>query len=221
MTEKPRPNGRDYTLRAEDLAYWFFRLNGCLNLVNFLVHHELRGREGTEVDVLAVRFPHRRELALSGTPMRDHVVFDSDRRIDVIIAEVKKGQCMLNDPWTDPTQENMHRILDAIGAFSDDVVPNVADALCRQHCYIDTHYRVRLFALGSRKNSELGSQVVQLTWDDVLQFIYQRFENYSRFKTQHDQWGQCGQWLFDMVMEHKAGGGQQAFVEDGRARLGP
>jgi hypothetical protein len=216
MTSEPSPSRDDYALRAEDLAYWFFRLNGCLTLVNFVVHDEHENRQRTEVDMLAVRFPHRLELAMSDTPMQDHPVFDSDGKIDLIIAEVKTKRCQLNGPWTKPARMNMHRILHAVGAFPDDVVPNVAAALYRQCCYVDAHYRVRLFALGARKNSRLGPEVVQLTWDDVLQFIYQRFESYFRIKTRHHQWDACGQLLFNLVMEHTAPGGEQAFVEEAR-----
>ena len=44
-------------IKTEQLAYWFFRLNGCLTIVNFLVHGERRGREGTDADILAIRLP--------------------------------------------------------------------------------------------------------------------------------------------------------------------
>ena len=27
-------------IKTEQLAYWFFRLNGCLSLVNFLIHNQ-------------------------------------------------------------------------------------------------------------------------------------------------------------------------------------
>ena len=51
-----RPSSPTY--EPEKIAYWFFRINGCLTITNFLVHHERRGHFSTEVDVLAVRFPH-------------------------------------------------------------------------------------------------------------------------------------------------------------------
>lgn len=30
---------------GEKISYWFFRLNGCLTIVNFVIHHTSRPRE--------------------------------------------------------------------------------------------------------------------------------------------------------------------------------
>ncbi len=89
----------------EQVAYWFFRLNGCLTTLNFVVHPD-RPRESqrTEADILAVRFPFRCELATSDNHLADHSDFRSIGKTDVIIAEVKRGACKLNGPWTDPHQ---------------------------------------------------------------------------------------------------------------------
>ena len=48
-------------LDAEDIAYLNLPLNGFLLLQNFLVHGDRRGETRTEIDVLGVRFRHRRE----------------------------------------------------------------------------------------------------------------------------------------------------------------
>lgn len=186
---------------TEQIAYWFFRLNGCLNIVNFLVHHERQGREGTDVDILAARFPYRCELAMSNFPMEDHPVFRSDGLIDLIIAEVKSGRCALNGPWKDPVRRNMDRVLFAVGAFPEAQVPKVAQALYEEQAYEDSQYRVRLFALGRERSNYLESPVVQLTWEEVLDFIYERFTKYSRTKAQHRQWDRHGQALFRKAME--------------------
>ncbi len=207
---------RKSPFKTEQVAYWFFRLNGCMNLVNFLVHHEQPGREGTEVDILAVRFPHRRELAMSDDPMRDHPVFDSDGRIDLIIAEVKTGMCRLNGPWVNPDKQNMHRVLYAVGAFPEDAVPPVADALYDRQFYSDDQLRVRLFALGRATNSQLSSQVAQLTWADVLTFIYKRLKKYGLIKSQHRQWDQCGNRLYRETQQHPSA---EDFVQDVLARI--
>jgi hypothetical protein len=203
-------------IKTEQVAYWFFRLNGCLNIVNFLVHHERRGREGTEVDILAVRFPHRRELAMSGEPMRDHPIFDSDGQIDVIISEVKTGRCDLNGPWTDPDKQNMHRVLYAVGAFPEDQVPCIADSLYEQQFYNGVQFRVRLFALGQRTNPQLPQQVVQLTWEQILTFIYERLRRYWSIKAQHRQWDRHGILLYSKMRRHRA---VEGFVQDVLARM--
>lgn len=48
-------------LNPEKVAYWYFRLNGFLQIENFVVHPERRGGQRTDADLLAVRFPHRAE----------------------------------------------------------------------------------------------------------------------------------------------------------------
>lgn len=134
---------------------------------------EPRGQR-TDADILAVRFPHRCELFTSGQPMRDHEVFDSDGLIDLIIAEVKHGRCRLNGPWTRPPDQNMHRVLYAIGAFDAHHVPTVAESLYRDGYYSDHAFRVRLFAVGAEKNDGLPPRVVQLTWKEILRFVHYR-----------------------------------------------
>jgi len=55
-------NNLSLTLNPDTVAYWFFRLNGCSTITNFVVHPDRRGSQRTDVDVLAVRFPYRHEI---------------------------------------------------------------------------------------------------------------------------------------------------------------
>ncbi len=210
-------------LKTEQLAYWFFRLNGCLTIVNFLVHGERPGREGTDADILAIRLPHRRELALSDDPMADHPAFSpalnttGDALIDVMIAEIKKGRCCLNGPWTDPARHNMNRVLYAIGATPEDRVPIVATALFDQNYFADDQYRFRFFALGRETNWTIRPEVVQITWREVLEWIYERLHKYWRIKAQHEQWDDLGKELY-RVMQAKHDN-RDEFVDEQLARL--
>ncbi|NPV45153.1 MAG: hypothetical protein HPY70_14460 [Firmicutes bacterium] len=194
------------SIAPEKVAYWFFRLNGCLTIVNFIVHPDLiRSDEPrsqrTDVDILAVRFPNRCELLTSGKPMRDHEVFVSLGKIDLIIAEVKHGRCRLNGPWTRSHDKNLHRVLYSIGAFTKGDVSRVADALYRKGYYSNEQFRVRVFAVGAEKNSQLPEGVVQLTWKELLEFIHSRFSQYREHKAQHEQWDMEGKWLYKLSTE--------------------
>lgn len=203
-------------ISSEQVAYWFFRLNGCLCLTNFLVHHEDR-QDGTDVDVLAARFPFRKELAYSEEPMADHAVFDSSGKIDLILAEAKQGRCQLNGPWTDSDKRNMHRVLHAVGAFPLEDADRVADALYREKQYEDDQYRVRLFAIGRQKNTDSSYEnVAQLTWQEVLEFIFDRFNEYRGYKNQHRQWDRSGQRLFTQAIRfrHNRTGFSDAILSD-------
>ena len=209
-------------ISTEKVAYWFFRLNGCLTIVNFIVHPDLVRRDEprsqrTDVDILAVRFPHRCELFTSGQPMQDHEVFDSVGLIDIVIAEVKRGRCNLNGPWTRRPDQNMHRVLYAIGAFSECRVPEVAESLYSDGYYADDMFRVRLFAIGSEKNERLLPKVVQLTWDEILEFIYVRLTKYREHKAQHEQWNSVGKYLY--CLSEKSSSANE-FVKTVKAAMG-
>lgn len=198
---------RQLEFTTEQVSYWFFRLNGCLNLANFLIHHEESGKTGTEIDLLGVRFPYRSEMALYHEPMEDHRVFrGSGNRIDIIFAEVKIGRCRINQSWQRPDVRNMERILYALGAFPTSQVDRVAEALYRQHRYEDKAYRVRIFAVGREENNSLPDKIVQLTWHDMLEFIYRRFKKYRDPKADHSQWDPLGHFLFDQMDEHDRAG---------------
>jgi hypothetical protein len=207
------------TVDAEKLAYWFFRLNGCLTIENFVVHPDQGGGQRTDADILGVRFPYRQELATSLFPMEDHEVFlaASDKPM-LFIAEVKLRECHLNGPWTRPDRENLQRVLHALGAFPTLQIQRVAAALYDDQRYEDESLIVRMFALGDQLNEEYQRRrknVVQLTWADQLLFIHERFRLYRDQKNDHRQWDGTGQLLWDAAR----GTSPEEFVQDIRARL--
>lgn len=193
--------------RTEKVACWFFRLNGCLTIPNFIVHGERRDsvqRPGqqTDVDVLAVRLPYRGERLGSDKTLVDHEHFISNGKIDGIIAEVKSGPCEINGPWVRRGQKIMEYVLYALGAFPEHCVRGVAAGLHENKCYSDKQFRVRIFALGKERNSKLeGTDIVQMTWEEILTFIYRRFKHNEELKMDHDQWDEVGKLLFDNADE--------------------
>lgn len=184
---------------SEQLAYWFFRLNGCLTIVNFVLHSEDINSlsQRTDADILALRYPYRKELIMSGHPMQDHQLFDNTAgKSDLIIAEVKRGRCNLNGPWTNPSKRNIDRVLYAIGAFPENMVEEIAQSLYERGRYEGDSIRLRLVAIGRETNQQLEGKAVQLTWSEITRFIFERFKQYRRIKSQHEQWDECGRYLF-------------------------
>ncbi|MEN3039228.1 MAG: hypothetical protein ABDI07_08795 [Candidatus Kryptonium sp.] len=182
---------------AESVAYWFFRLNGCFTIINFIVHRDTHDRihsQITDIDIFAVRFPYRRELATSDKPMKDHDIF-SNSKIDIILSEVKAGKCNLNSSWT--KKENLIKILNALGAFKEDETETVADSLIKSGCYENQTHRIRIIAIGSEKNQEINPKVEQLTFEEILNFIYERIDEYKKVKSSHHQWDEMGQKLYN------------------------
>jgi hypothetical protein len=80
----------------------------------------------------------------------------------------------------------MHRVLRAIGAFTGDVIDEIAQKLYKEGVYESELYCLSLFCVGNRINRELQAKcpdVPQVTWDNIIEFIYNRFEKYQEQKT--------------------------------------
>lgn len=202
----------------EKLAYWFFRLNGCLTIENFVVHDDTgSGGQRTDADILGVRFPYRSELLIN--PMKDYSVFYefAGDRPSIFIAEVKSGSCQLNGPWTKPDRENMQRALKAIGALPETEVEEAADALYTTRKYDSASYAVRLFGVGESVGdfTERHPNAIALTWEQIITFIFDRFRQYHRQKSDHGQWDVTGKRLFRCAID--CAGLEQYISEVGRS----
>ena len=197
----PLPAG---SLEPEKIAYWYFRLNGFLQIENFVVHPERRGAQRTDADLLAVRFPYRAERLFDDP----HDIMSDDEaglslsadQIEVVIAEVKTSQpCTLNGPWTREDHQNVHRVLAAIGCLPPGHVGKAASDIYKTGIHnSELRLRVRLVAVGASRNDDLGAtypEVTQLVWPEMLAFIWDRFRTFRRQKTQVDQWDRQGRLL--------------------------
>lgn len=65
-------------INSEKLAYWYFRINGCFTITNFVIHPSQGRNQRTDVDIFAIRLPHRQELMVN--PMEDDSIFCSDEK---------------------------------------------------------------------------------------------------------------------------------------------
>lgn len=187
------------TWKPDRLAYWYFRLNGFLTTENFVVHPDRGADQGTDADLLAVRFAHRAENL--ERPMRDDPIISACAALaNVVIAEVKRGLCDLNGPWTKPEKENMRRVLKALGCVPESNIEMASDALRGGDVWFDACVQIRVVAIGERRNPAL--RVQQLTWDDIVDFCIERFDEYQREKSSHDQWSSDGKRLRMLALGH-------------------
>jgi hypothetical protein len=197
-------------INAEKVAYWYLRLNGFFQIENFVVHPERRGSQRTDADLLAVRFPFRAERLFDN--LNDVMADDaqrlalSDNLIDILIAEVKTSQpCTLNGPWTVEDRENVHRVLAAIGCLPRDQIRAAATDIYRTGLHRANTLRIRLVAVGRTRDENLARQypeVTQLIWEEMLEFVWDRFSRYRQQKAQVDQWDDEGKKLKQLVDEH-------------------
>ncbi len=199
------------SLIPEKVAYWYFRLNGFLQIENFIVHPERRGGQRTDADLLAVRFPFRAERLFDNP---DDIMADDEQglalshdSIDIVIAEVKTNQpCTLNGPWTERDRQNVHRVLAAIGCLAHDQIDAAAANIYRSGFHRSNTLRIRLVAVGRDRSEELAREypeVTQLLWAEMLAFVWDRLHRYRQQKTQVDQWEAEGRKMKRLADEHR------------------
>jgi hypothetical protein len=190
-------------LTAEDVGYWYLRLNGFLTIPNFVVHPDQPGNQVTDVDVLGVRFPFRAELP--SAPMRDEPVFaqDADKPL-FVLAEVKTGQCRINALFVDPRRDALKRVLSALGAVPEPAMREAISSLWKRGCYESPECRICFLCMGVSRNPDLRQSypdALQVTWDEVLTFIYRRFADFRGLKSDHSQWDPAGHLLWNAAAQ--------------------
>lgn len=196
------------TWKPDRLAYWYFRLNGFLTTENFVVHPDRGADQGTDADLLAVRFAHRAEN-LERVMRDDPIIASCSALANVVIAEVKRGLCDLNGPWVKPDKKNMKRVLKALGCVPESAIESACDTLREGDIWADAFAQIRVVAVGERTNPALRAQ--QLTWDMVMDFCIDRFEDYQREKSSLDQWPNDGKRLRALAIGRDRAGIRQAF----------
>ncbi|MBU2444063.1 MAG: hypothetical protein KJ666_00625 [Bacteroidetes bacterium] len=188
-------------INAEDLAYWYFRLNGFFTIKNLVVHL-LSGFQGTDGDVVGVRFPHRREIREN--KMIDDRKLIIDKKIHVVICEVKSNEvCKINRPFRNPESNIINRILDGIGILSFNNVDDAASLIYRDGAYEDDGCLIEIIAIGTQQNPDLNREkkkIKQIVWSDVLSFIYDRHNDRILEKQRHPQWDETGKLLWDTAI---------------------
>ena len=193
-------------IKAEDLAYWYLRLNGFLTIKNFVLHPDQGSDPRTEFDILGVRFPDRKELPTK--PMDDDQIFTKIKdKPYIVISEATTSTCKLNPCWEEKDKKIYYMVLKAIGTFKEDeIIEKVAQGLYCDGTYEDGQYYVSLLCIGkeqSEKVKEQHEKINQITWDYVLKFIHERFDKFNVQKSCHCQWDTEGQLLWDVFEMHR------------------
>jgi len=199
-----RINRSSVRLTPEVVAYWYFRLNGCLQIENFVIHPDpdcdsSMNQARTEADLIGVRMPWRNETGMQD----DRAFFDEqNNKILVYFAEVKAGgRCEINGPWSKRENQNIPRTLRAIGCIPDERVDIAAKQLYESYFYEDDLVVFRLMAVGGEINKVYQNakpKVVQITSHHALSFIHDRFNSLRTSKAHHGTWPKSGSLLFEM-----------------------
>ncbi len=210
-------------INSEDVAYWFFRLNGCLTTTNFIPHKPDGSGAYTDGDVIAVRFPYRVELDESTLgALEDHNLFQQrarENRIQFFLVEVKFGDTRprLNEPWwKGPTV--LEKFLKSFGLFPSNQIDEVTSQLLIKWRYVNNLFDVRIIIVSKYRISPTQHMPLpleqQITWQkDVLPFIWTRFRKYSQQKSYHPQWNQVGKSLYSLATKKSENDFVEAMME--------
>lgn len=222
MTDKRTPEEKKIDRligqRAEEVAAWYFRLNGFLSLSGFVVHLDQDkaeiGKDGipkyqrTEADFIGVRFIESKEIIyafgnkwvmIDDPKLTNLCQISYTKQALFVLVEVKAGLCEMNGPWTNRSKKNMQRIIRRLGfATSEEQVEIIADKMYTTGRYEDEFYVLQYICIGGEKNLAISYRyrsVVQIDWDEIGNFLIERFKSFPE-KTPdgqvHDQWPRFG-----------------------------
>ena len=203
-------------IRVENIANWYFRLNGFLSIPSCIIHLDKneagRVRAGdnriakTEADLIGVRFQGSNEkIDFKGKLSDDTCLLGIDDLPESTIAlfilvEVKSGVCRMNGPWSKRENKNMQRVIRRLGFSPDDEVETVAIAMYTNGKWKDEKFVFQYICVGGRKSPELTESypdLIQIDWDDIGKFLCKRFTQASDEKIPsgkiHEQWPDFGQ----------------------------
>jgi len=212
---------------AENVAGWYFRLNGFLSISGFVVHpDEVRRHPRTEADLLGVRFPQSTEVLMDHA-MEDDAWICERAKVLFIIAEIKADVCSLNGPWSRQGEGNMERAVRRLGFATEDQVADIARAMYAQLQWEGPNHIVQYVSVGSRVNRELSQRnplLRQVTWENISDFLLKRFSDFpSKLRDGgrvHDQWPdfgkKYGEWFHRMRRRERSIDAVNRYIETGQ-----
>jgi hypothetical protein len=217
--------------RAENVANWYFRLNGFLSIPSFVIHpDERRRRPRTEADLLGVRFPNSAER-IAGKQMIDDARITGLARspqILFILVEVKNDACSINGPWSDEQSENMQRVIRRLGFAKEEEMESIARTMYKQLRWEDSAAVLQYITVGRRANRELQRTyplLQQITFEEISTFLHGRFDSFpaklpsgNRVHSQWPDFGKrYGEW-FGSTRRHREEShvAVHRYIEEGR-----
>jgi hypothetical protein len=135
----------------------------------------------------------------------DTLITNLSRKTLIILGEVKTRAVNINSSWRDKSKENMERALRALGKFPVNKVKNIAEELYRNGFFENKNIKITWICIGSERNTIIENSypsIPIILFDEMLEFIYDRFSQYYQIKVSHNQWDKTGKQLFDGITQH-------------------
>ncbi len=186
-----------------DTARWYFRLNGCFQIEDFVLHPGLdsepsHNQARTSAQLVGVRMPWRNEQGMEDDPV---LIEGCEGNTLVFVARISpRSRCELNQKLTNPALGNLKELLSAVGCVPHADLDLACERICTTSRYQGSGTVVRLIAIGQEKNPVYNNakpDLLQITWRELLRFVHQRFSAHWDRKVNHDKWPPTGQELWD------------------------
>jgi hypothetical protein len=163
---------------AEELVYWYLRLNGFFPLMNFVQHARgLKSIHSADRDVLALRFPHVvEEVGGQAGDWDAHLFNCLSPKLPVgLIGEVKAGRYDDVEQLTD--NERLTYSLKRLGFFAD-----VSEAVRRLRTDKSASFSdcqvIRVFFVAEDRRDLTDFPVLPLTLEQLESFVRHRIRKY-------------------------------------------
>jgi hypothetical protein len=172
--------GQELMDSAVSLVQAYLRVNGYFTVTEYPVIAAGRGgtyRAATDLDVLAMRFPHAGRLVPGRTAERDedHNVVDSALAIsvsesDMLIGEVKEGHAELNAGGRDPGV--LRAVLVGFGCCRREDADGIVAALLRNgHARLPNGHMIRSVVFASTPNEQASGKYLFVALGQVVAFL--------------------------------------------------
>lgn len=163
---------------AEEMAYWYFRLNGFFLLDNFVLHNDgLDSTHSADIDILAIRQKYTFE-SVGGREADKHELlfrnFDDNKNIG-IICEVKAGR-------TTPSDIRLTRLdrlrygLERIGYFTHSRVNELVVKLSSERVVTGKYHQVGKVLITDDGRDIPGFICISL--DEIHKFLKRHLRRY-------------------------------------------
>jgi hypothetical protein len=170
---------------AEELVYWYLRLNGFFPITNFVLHHNEANWQG-DTDLVAVRFPHVSE-DIGGRPEDWDPRFRNEWGIDLtagmvgLIVEVKGGRWQRNE--LNDSEWHISYGLRRLGMIAADNLDAAVNELTHAPITpIGGVTSAKLLVANGRRRRE--PPWLRLELDDVDEFVRERMRRYQEKQAQ-------------------------------------
>ena len=154
---------------AEELAYWFFRLNGFFMISNYVNHRSHNLRYTHDTDLLAIRLPYVRESV--GQYYSEKFI---DEKNYGLIIEVKSSYYNCDSIFSDKKilKENIERL----GLLID--VDRVVELLFESKDYEDDNIKIMKILIA--KDIRESPKYSVITFEEILDYIRRKKELFRK-----------------------------------------